>query len=182
MRIATTARPIALASMGEHEGKLLAWLADELRSAFGRAVVITERLDLPGNAFSRDRQQWRAGALLDRLAQHKRPEWLRLLGVVDVDLYAPELNFVFGEADQGRSVAVFSTVRLHRGAKDERRFHRRAAIEAVHEFGHTFGLRHCSRPGCVMWFSNTLEETDRKDVHPCSEHARALAHALETST
>ena len=30
-----------------------------------------------------------------------------------------------------------------------------------------------------MWFSNTLAETDRKDVSPCAEHARELARALD---
>jgi archaemetzincin len=74
-------------------------------------------------------------------------------------------------------VAVFSTARRRADSAD--RLRRRAATEAIHELGHTFGLRHCSRPSCVMWFSNTLAETDRKDVRPCSEHASELARALD---
>ena len=98
-----------------------------------------------------------------------------------MDLYAPDLNFVFGEADERRGVAVFSTARLRLAAESTDRLRRRAATEAIHELGHTFGLRHCSRPNCVMWFSNTLTETDRKDVRPCAEHARELAGAMEAS-
>ena len=109
------------------------------------------------------------------------PDWLRLLGIADVDLYAPDLNFVFGEADELRGVAAFSTARLRLAAESTDRLRRRAATEAIHELGHTFGLRHCSRPSCVMWFSNTLAETDRKDVRPCAEHSHALARAIDAS-
>jgi archaemetzincin len=34
--------------------------------------------------------------------------------------------------------------------------------EAIHELGHSYGLAHCSRPKCVMFFSNSLQDTDRK--------------------
>jgi archaemetzincin len=89
-----------------------------------------------------------------------------------VDLYVPRLNFVFGEADPQRGVAVFSLARLHTPDRD--RFVHRAATEAVHELGHTYGLTHCNDPHCVMWFSNTLAETDRKGTGLCAAHARAL--------
>jgi predicted Zn-dependent protease len=50
--------------------------------------------------------------------------------VADVDLYVPELNFVFGEADANRGIAVFSLARLHTDGSDPRaraRFLKRAA-------------------------------------------------------
>ncbi len=172
-------RPIALTPIGDLDSELMTWLAEDIRAALGRDVVIAKRLPLPAHGFSRQRDQWHATTILDALSDAMRPEWLRLLGIVDVDLYAPRLNFVFGEADPARVVAVFSTARLHVGSEGTRQFHRRAGTEAIHELGHTFGLTHCSRPGCVMWFSNTLAETDRKDRRPCPAHARALARALE---
>ena len=76
---------------------------------------------------------------------------------------------------------MLSTARLRVAAETTDRLRRRAATEAIHELGHTFGLRHCSRPSCVMWFSNTLAETDRKDVRPCAEHSHALARAIDAS-
>jgi archaemetzincin len=112
--------------------------------------------------------------LLDALASAKRPQWERLLGIAGVDLYVPELNFVFGEADPRRGVAVFSLSRLRAGA-DEVLFLRRAATEAIHELGHTYGLSHCADPTCVMWFSNTLAESDRKGTRFCPRHAREIA-------
>ncbi len=35
-----------------------------------------------------------------------------MLGIVDVDLYVPKLNFVFGETDVAYGVCVISLVRL----------------------------------------------------------------------
>ena len=172
-------RPIVVAPVGRVERMLVAWVAEDARAVLGRDVVVADGVRLPSHAFSRQRDQWRAAVILDALADAKRTDWLRLLGIVDVDLYAPELNFVFGEADERRGLGVFSTARLRADSTD--RFRRRAATEAIHELGHTFGLRHCSRPSCVMWFSNTLAETDRKDVRPCAEHARELARALDAS-
>ena len=117
--------------------------------------------------------------LLDVLAKHTLSDWQRLLGITDVDLYTPDLNFVFGEADA--KVAVFSLSRLH--ATDHDRFVRRAATEAIHELAHTYGLSHCSNSRCVMWFSNTLDETDRKGTallrdarHQATGGARQARH------
>ena len=180
-------RSIALARIGRIgrigriDSELMTCLAEDVRTALGRDVIVAERLPLPAHSFSRHRDQWHATIILDALANAKRPEWLRLLGIVDVDLYASQFNFVFGEADADRGVAVFSTARLRVGSEGMRQLPRRASTEAIHELGHTFGLGHCSRPRCVMWFSNTLAETDRKDPRPCPDHARALARALEAN-
>jgi archaemetzincin len=86
------------------------------------------------------------------------------------------LNFVFGEADARLGIAVFSLARLH--TPDRNHFVHRAATEAIHELGHTFGLTHCDDVRCVMWFSNTLAETDRKGTEFCGAHARAIERAI----
>jgi archaemetzincin len=155
-------------------------LAPFVRGAFGAELVEAPEIHLTSAAWSRPRRQYRASALLDALAAMKRPEWERLLGIVEVDLYAPGLNFVFGEADPRRGVAVFSLARLRHGA-DAALLRRRAATEAIHELGHTYGLSHCDDPACVMWFSNTLAESDRKGTAFCATHAAALRAAREDS-
>ncbi len=124
----------------------------------GFDVELAGRRALPQGAFDARRGQFLADALLG-LALSVRAE--RVLAVTDVDLYARDLNFVFGVAQPSGEACVVSLFRLHLDA-DKERFRGRALKEAMHELGHTFGLGHCADPRCVMWFSNTLEETDRK--------------------
>jgi archaemetzincin len=69
--------------------------------------------------------------------------------------------------------AVISLFRL-RGDADEETFHRRAVKEAVHELGHTWALSHCPNARCVMRFSNSLEDTDRKKTEWCGSCERKL--------
>lgn len=166
---------IALAPVGDVDPATLAALAPGVAERFGARVVIAPPLALPRPAWDAARRQWRTGPINDALARARRPGWERLVGVADADLYAPPLHFVFGEADP-RGVAVFSLARLH--DPDRARFIRRATVEAVHELGHTYGLGHCRDPRCVMWFSNTLAETDAKSDRFCAAHAAELARAL----
>ncbi|PYQ40255.1 MAG: hypothetical protein DMF77_18950, partial [Acidobacteria bacterium] len=170
---------IALRPLGRASPSTLAAIASTIAAAFGASVVIGDVLSLPEAARDSGRGQYLSPALLDVLASARRPEWDRLLGVADVDLYVPDLNFVFGEADSRRGVAVFSLARLHAGPDDEgaRLFLRRAATEAIHELGHTYGLGHCGDRRCVMWFSNTLAESDGKGTAFCPAHAAQLARA-----
>jgi archaemetzincin len=99
-----------------------------------------------------------------------------------LDLYATELNFVFGEASGVDRVAVFSLARLYSmtgaGKDKEKTVERRTVIEAMHELGHVFNLSHCPRRDCVMWFSNTLAETDRKSTQFCPQHFQELREAM----
>ena len=44
----------------------------------------------------------------------------------------------------------------------------RMTKEAVHELGHLWGMKHCDDPGCVMFFSNSLEDTDKKSDRFCN--------------
>ena len=165
---------IAVVVIGKASRAPLEGLEPILRETFGAEIVVLPPLALPSSSWNVSRRQYLSTKLLDALASVKKPEWERLLGIADVDLYVPDLNFVFGEADPRRGVAVFSLARLRAGA-DEALLLRRAATEAVHELGHTYGLSHCSDPTCVMWFSNTLSESDRKGARFCQAHARELA-------
>ena len=92
----------------------------------------------------------------------------RLLGVAAFDLYVPGMNFVFGEARCPGRVAVISTHRLKPLPPNELPLlNDRVVKEAVHEIGHTLGLRHCPDELCVMHFSEWLGNTDRKAASFC---------------
>jgi archaemetzincin len=114
----------------------------------------------------RSKGQFKADPFLDLV--EKQPG-NRVLGVTEVDLYSKgsnnrDLNFVFGQAQILGRAAVISLYRL-RGEEDV--FHLRALKEAVHELGHTMGLRHCDNKICVMRFSDSLADTDFKNAEFC---------------
>lgn len=102
--------------------------------------------------------------LLERLKKREKSNYV--IGLIEDDLYVPELNFVFGAAIQLRKAAIISIHRLK--TKNDQLFLKRILTEAIHELGHLFSLKHCHDPDCVMFFSNNLMDTDRKGFHFCS--------------
>jgi archaemetzincin len=166
---------IAIIPSGEIDRDVLTFLGEALSVTFTKKTYICPPLPKPAFAFDSRRRQYLSTAILRTVsAQHEYRHFKRVLVVVDVDLYVPRLNFVFGIAS-GES-ALISLTRLapewYGYPADRVLFQRRVLTEAVHELGHTFGLPHCTNPLCVMFFSNCLEDTDRKGPEFCARCAR----------
>jgi len=166
---------ILVVPLGEVEARVLAHVGAAVTETFGRPCRIEEALPPPAYAFNPRRRQYSAAAVLQQL---DAGEAERALGVVDLDLYVPDLNFVFGLADPSNRRAVIALPRLRQrfyGARDdEGLFLARAAKEAVHELGHTYGLGHCRDRRCVMAFSNSLADTDAKGQGFCLRCQRQI--------
>lgn len=168
---------ILLVPVGRVDERVIEVLKNDLAKAFTSPVGIGKGTPDPDYAFNKKRNQYSSTAILSTLAGKKEyAAYEKILGVVDHDLYVPQLNFVCGEA--GRKAAVISLTRLKQEfynlPGDEPLFHKRALVEAVHELGHTYGLGHCKNPRCVMFFSNSLIDTDRKGPEFCPECKRQL--------
>ena len=122
-----------------------------------------------------ERGQYYSTSLLERLAGEAAKEgraW-RVLGVTPLDLYVPILTFVFGEAQLEGICAVVSYYRLAEPGRPEL-LRERLAKEAVHELGHTFGLRHCDDWNCVMSSSHSVERLDIKSAAFCRACAKVV--------
>ncbi|KPJ59387.1 MAG: hypothetical protein AMJ42_01995 [Deltaproteobacteria bacterium DG_8] len=162
---------ITIIPIGSIDKRLLTTLASSLEEIFRLPVSVDPSMQLPYNAYNPKRQQYHATTILNKVKGETSSDKGRRLGIVDVDLYVPELNFVFGEADLLGKTAVISLSRLRQEfyglPRDEDLFLKRTLKEAVHELGHTFGLRHCQNEKCVMHFSNSLRDTDIKQVTFC---------------
>ncbi len=153
---------LTLKPLGAVDAGVLEHLRRELR-AFDE-VVVAPTADLPSTGFNPKRGQYRASSLFEACLQEPGT---RVLGVTEADLYETGLNFVFGYSQPGGRVAVISLARLRDA--DLARYRERAVKEAVHELGHTLGLAHDEdRAECVMHFSRTLADTDRKGREYCA--------------
>jgi archaemetzincin len=126
----------------------------------------------PTFAFNKDRQQYHTTAIMRRLLTIKESTSPLIMGVADVDLFQPDSNFVYGEADRESHVAVMSLCRL-KGEGDA--WKRRTFVEAVHQAGHLVGLSYCEDARCAMYLATTITDADRRQLHLCNNCRNELA-------
>jgi archaemetzincin len=154
---------IFLQAIGPVDAQVMASLKESL-SCFWK-VDILPGVSIPHEAYHKARRQYEGSALLKALYDNEMP----VLGVTEVDAFVAGLNYIFGLA-AGRK-AMISLKRLHPEfyglAEDDELLKQRAQKEAMHELGHVLGLNHCPDQNCVMYFSNSILDTDFKDWRYC---------------
>jgi hypothetical protein len=91
---------IAIVPIGKVDPGLLSSVCGVVAETFQRACRVAPSVAVFEGAFDERRRQYSAATILRSIVPPEGVE--RALGVVDVDLFVPELNFVFGLAEGDR--------------------------------------------------------------------------------
>lgn len=180
---------IYLLRIGELNQSILSNLKKNLEDKFKefniKVEILQDVMKLKNSEYDTERKQYEAPKILKRLVETAKIEnFFRILGIIDKDIYSKTYNFIFGIAGRGSHAALISLARLRESFYDNisviykrkespRDFEERILKEAIHELGHTFGLKHCYN-NCIMQFSNSLADTDKKPVKFCASCLQQL--------
>ncbi|MBN1802633.1 MAG: archaemetzincin family Zn-dependent metalloprotease [Candidatus Lokiarchaeota archaeon] len=125
--------------------------------------------------YNNSRKQYDVHSILENLKKLlSSKDYICVLGLLEEDMYSRTMNFIFGIAEKSYlnfpGYIIISTCRLkeqfYGREKNESLLELRTLKEAVHEIGHVFGLNHCKND-CVMRFSETIGDTDKKPLTFC---------------
>jgi archaemetzincin len=157
--------------IGVYQGKGLNYfnlVRNTLETYLDRHACNAGTFKIPEGAYNPLRQQYSAPVIIKYIAALDKQYDMKI-GIIDVDIYTHGMNFIFGLADPVYKTSLVSTYRLTGESRDQR-----LSKEVVHEIGHLLNLSHCSRRNCVMYFSNTVDDTDRKCIELCEECRRSI--------
>jgi archaemetzincin len=159
-------------------------IAKALGNVFLSKVEVRPTLNkLPDNTYVKDREQYDAQKLLHFLDKEYHPSQKhKLLAACNVDIFAGEMNFIYGVAQMGGGLSLISLYRLdqryYSKPSDYEKLFARAVKEATHELGHSYHLEHCDNKGCVMQFSDDIMAVDQKESWFCEDCRERLKRRL----
>jgi archaemetzincin len=176
--------PIGLMPVGDFSENIPERILQTLSQVFRREVVVSKPLPVPKYAYNPSRGQYHAASILKRVEESRSPDWSAAVGLVALDLFVPEVPFVFGEGDRSTQASIVSLVRLRsESATPELRediLWRRLGSELVHQVGLIRGLAHCPNNRCVMFPATVTQEIDKRGSALCA-NCRKRFHALENA-
>lgn len=165
---------ISVVPIGEVAESDLAFVRDVAGASCGREAVVEGPLPLQESYYYPERSQYGANGLLKYVEANAPGGAYRVVGITAQDIFAGDLNFLFGMARCPGKCAVISTHRLDFYCDTSEQRLARLAKLTVHELGHTFGLLHCRQPRCIMKFAEGYATLDFVSLAMCTRCERSL--------
>ena len=161
---------IIIAPIGDFTPELLDLIRAEIKRIYAFPTEVRPLLEDLEFAFHPNRNQYHSTPILEELARKAPADAIKVLALVQEDLFIPILTHVYGEAQLGGKACIVSTIRLnegHRALNNQEPYLSRIIKEAIHELGHTFKLRHCREHTCLMHYCRNESDVDRKSDQLC---------------
>ncbi len=170
-------RAVSIVPLGQVRQDVIDAIAGGIYEHLQLEVIFEEKRALPPTFFDPVRGQFRAEDLVRYLRDEIPTSSPLRLGITEADLYAMDMNYVFGISILKQGTSLVSYHRLDNAfyglPRNDRLLYERAMKESLHELGHAIGLEHCENP-CIMHFSNSVMEVDAKPLRFCPECSRRL--------
>lgn len=170
--------PVAVQPLGDVAPSEVAFLEEVVGTVLGARVVTLPAIAVPIHCWEASRRQYDADRLLDLLFARLPDGVMRVMGVLDADMFAAGRTFVFGYAHLRDGIGVYSLARLREEyygrSGDDPLLRSRVYRAVAHEVGHTFGNPHCEAPACVMRAVSHVESLDALSPTYCLECMRRV--------
>jgi archaemetzincin len=154
-------------------------IAAHISGYLNLSAFVLGPMENPAYALDRHRLQYNVAPILQRLESNFSSSNVKVIGLLDVDLFVPVFSHVYGQARQGGHAALISLYRLREDTVgpiiDSEIVLERAAKIALHELCHLYDLTHCEDRRCLMHFSGNLADLDQLPFgfcRYCSQYIR----------
>lgn len=146
------------------------FISQKIREVYPN-VKILEPIELPSHAYYKPRNRYRADTLIRYLAGRTEANFVTLgLTSKDISTTKGKVNDfgVMGLGFRPGKSCVASSFRLDKNRKNEQHFK-----VAIHELGHTQGLKHCPTKTCYMRDAEGKNPTD-EEIQFCEKCRKFL--------
>ncbi len=168
---------IRVVPVGSPNEKVMTVLCSAIENSLGTKVRLLRQIELPDHAHNHWRKQYNCETIMQEVGNIPEVKFIDkdipTLMITDKDIYFKRLNFVFGLEDPTTSCCIVSLARLMPEFYDEKPNEKlsteRLIKEAIHEIGHLKGMDHCGNFKCVMAYSPSVGDMDRKEKTFCEK-------------